>query len=70
MVFHTPQKKFNVPSISIEGKPITCVDDFNFFGVVIDKNLTWQEHISKVKGKLFRGLGILNKLKFFLPEKG
>lgn len=36
-------------------------EDFSkFLGVTIDSKLTWEKHISHVKGKVARGLGIIN----------
>ena len=38
-----------------------------FIGVIIDKNLTWREHILAVKSKISRYVGILYKFKKILP---
>ena len=49
---------------------IECADNFNFLGVIIDKNLrlTWKNHLNKVSNKIVRIIGIMNKLKFTLPQ--
>ena len=36
----------------------------NILGVVLDKQVHWNEHISQVKMKLDRAIGILSKLKY------
>ena len=54
-----------IPRISnydIERKS-TC----RFLGVIIDETLTWKEHILAIKAKMSRYVGILYKLKAFLP---
>ena len=38
-----------------------------FLGAIIDKNLTWHEHIHYISGKISKGVGILSKLKYMLP---
>ena len=68
MVFHKPQRKIIIPEIKIDGTIINCVDDFNLLGVTLDKHLTWKSHINKVSNKIARTIGILNRLKLFLPQ--
>ena len=36
--------------------------------MIIDKNLTWKNHLSKVSNKIVRIIGIINKLKFTIPQ--
>ena len=38
-----------------------------FLGVIINENLTWNDHILAIKAKMSRYVGILYKLKKFLP---
>ena len=38
-----------------------------FLGVIINETLTWKEHILAIKAKMSRYVGILYKLKTFLP---
>ena len=40
MIFRKPQKQIKLPIVKINGIQIECVDNFNFLGVIIDKNLT------------------------------
>ena len=39
------------------------VSSFGFLGIHLDENLTWNKHIDILTNKLFRDLGILNRLK-------
>ena len=68
MIFRKPQKQIKLPIVKINGIQIECVDNFNFLGVIIDKNLTWKNHLNKVSNKIVRIIGIMNKLKFTLPQ--
>ena len=68
MIFRKPQKQFKLPIVKINEIQIKCFDNFNFLGVIIDKNLTWKNHLNKVANKIVRIIGIMNKLKFTLPQ--
>ena len=48
---------------------IERVTDFNFLGLTIDQHLTWNGHAQKISNKISRSLGIMCKLKRFLPPK-
>ena len=52
----------------IDNVKIDMVDKTKFLGVVIDPFLTFNPHISYIKGKIARGVGILNKCKRYLNE--
>ena len=38
-------------SISINGNPVEQVTNFNFLGITLDQNITWNDHISKISIK-------------------
>ena len=42
-----PQKWVEILLININNVNIECVANFDFFGVTIDKKLTWNGHIGK-----------------------
>ena len=67
MIFHMPQKKIEYPVLQIDGAYIECVNDFNFLGITINNHLNWQSHTNKIANKISKTIGILNKLKHFLP---
>ena len=68
IIFHMPQKRVEIPIININNVNIECVANFDFSGVTIDKKLSWNGHTDKISLKLSRCVGILNKLKRFLPQ--
>ena len=51
----------------LNGKKIEKVVEFNFLGVIINQNLTWTSHIGKLATKIGKTIGILTRLKRFLP---
>ncbi len=43
------------------------VYEFNFLVLTIKENLNWKSHIDEIANKISKCMGILNKLKHFLP---
>ena len=64
-----PQRKIMDLDIKINGTSIDRVRCFNFLGITLNENLTWNDHINKISNKISRNIGILNNLKNLLPEK-
>jgi hypothetical protein len=67
MIFHTPQKQLTPLSLQIDGTEIDRVTEFNFLGLIINEHLNWKTHTEKVSNSISKTLGILNRLKHFLP---
>mgnify|MGYP000297251403 CR=1 FL=1 len=67
MIFHYPQKRVLIPEMEINNTVIECVENFNFLGIVIDKHLSWKDHIDKIASKLSQTTGVMNRIKEFLP---
>ena len=71
MIFHTKQKQLSheqIPNIKINNQQVERVKNFKFLGVLIDHNLTWNNHVTLISNKLSRTCGILAKLKNLLPK--
>ena len=66
---HFSNKRKTTPSLNIklDNTIILPVDNTKFLGVIIDKNLSWKDHISKTTNQLSRNIGILRKLRNTLP---
>ena len=56
------------PNIQINGSNIEFVNNFVFLGITINNKLNWNSHINKVTNKISKTVGILNKLRSFLPS--
>ena len=69
MIFHKKNKKFKVPSLTINQVPLNRNESFNFLGLKINEHLTWTEHIKHISLRISRCIGQLNTLKDFLPSK-
>ena len=69
MVFHPYQKNIEnfIPSLKIGGTNIERVKEFNFLGLIIEETLSWKSHVDYISNKISRHIGVLNRLKHFLP---
>jgi hypothetical protein len=67
MVVRTPQRKVETLNIKMDGHQIDNVEKFNFLGIMLDQHLNWNNHIQNISQKISKTVGILNKLKNFLP---
>ena len=68
MLFHTPQKHVTYPKLIINSQEIEFVKDFNYLGICIDENSKWKTHTDIVSKKISKTLGILSRLKYYLPK--
>ena len=46
---------------------LTHISNVNFLGLTLDENLNWKQHKQKTPNKCSRIIGIINKLKHYLP---
>ena len=69
MLFQHSRKEIVLPQIKIGGNEIKNVEHFNFLGTTINKHMNWKHHVNKLSSKINRTIGILNRLKHFLPTK-
>ena len=67
--FSTNVKKTSLdfsPRLTISGTNIERVKDINFL-LVLNENLSWNSHIEFISTKVAKCIGIMNRLKRFLP---
>ena len=69
MIFHHYQRNIKniTPRLKINSETIEKVSEFNFLGLTIDEHLSWKPHVLKISNKISRTLGIMCRLKNFLP---
>ena len=69
MVFFKHPKTIPKLKLTIIDNPIEQITEFNFLGITIDQNVTWNAHITKTSIKIARVIGILQNLNtVFLRE--
>ena len=67
MIFHTPQKKFDMPTIKINNTELEQQTHFNYLGITINKHTKWDGHVKKIAIKISKASGIIFKLNDVLP---
>ena len=63
------KKNLMLPSIKINSSYIYQTDSINFFGLIIDKNLNFKQHVTVMCSKLSKSVGLLHRLKHYLPQE-
>ncbi len=61
------QKKVKPLHLMIDETIIERVKEFNFLGLTLDES--WKSHINNISNRISTSMGILNKLKLFIPLK-
>ena len=51
----------------IDHENLECEDSIKYLGVVIQKNLTWNDHIESLIAKVNQRIGLVNHIKHLLP---
>ena len=71
MIFHKSRHKETSNNLKLElnGKCIEEVQEIKFLGVVIDNDLSWQSHISYIKTKISKSLGVIYRAKKSFNKK-
>ena len=69
MIFHHRQRKIDkfIPTLKIKDYIIERVSHFNFLGLTVDEHMSWDAHLQRAATKISSSLGIMNRIKRFLP---
>lgn len=51
------------------GSQLEHVSSHSFLGVIFHKNLSWTEHINKVRTKVARSVGLLQRIRYYVPVR-
>ena len=62
-------RSFNNPLLSVKGSSIDNRQFGKFLGITVDSNLNFNEHISVTASKISKSIGVLYKLKPYLPTE-
>ena len=72
MMFHRTRIKEkyinNNHKVQIQNQNLSSVNNTKFLGVIIDKKLNWVDHITFIKNKISKSIGIINKIRKFLDK--
>ena len=68
MIFHRAKFKTTGQDVVMQNSALTCVTTTKFLGVIIDHKFKWNDHITYVKNKNSKSIGILYKIRRFLDK--
>ena len=68
MIF-SRQKNGQDLNLMMAGTPIQRKSEARFLGVIVDEKLNWTTHIKTIKSKMSRYIGIMYRIKSFLPKQ-
>ena len=68
MLFQRPRTRYHCLRIYLNNQLLEFVDNFKFLGLTLKKDLSWSGHLDEVSGKISKILGILKRVKGFLPR--
>jgi len=65
-----PKHNFILTNVSIDWKVggNKSVNQVKYLGVILDHSLSFQEHIEVVETKIAHAIGVMCKLKYYLPQ--
>ena len=69
MIFHPKNKVVPDLNLFLESDRLERVTKFDFLGIVVDECLTWNNHILKIQMKISKVLGVMNRIKSYLPSE-
>ena len=69
MIFTSKGKSYNknISNIHIDGNKIQQVNKTKFIGIIIEEHRNWATHINHLCNIIARNVGILQKLRYFIP---
>ena len=67
MMYYPQNKNITYPELKINNQTIECVKEFDFLGILLDTNMKWHSHLNKISKKISKAIGIIGKIKNFLP---
>jgi hypothetical protein len=54
--------------IKINNTEIMSVEKTKFLGVIINENLTWNDHIMLIKQKMAKNIGVISRVRYSMPR--
>ena len=63
------QREKEIFNLCIDGTKIMRVSSTRFLGIIIDENLSWEEHIDQVHKKLLSSLVVIKRIYKYIPKE-
>jgi len=66
MIYQNKQQKLIPLKLYFDGQKIESVECFNYLGIILDKNLSYNQHINKISSSIAQHIGSLSAIKRFV----
>ena len=66
--FREPKKIANPINVTMNNCCLKKTDSLKYLGVIIDHRLNWSQHITHVKNKVSKGIGIMYRARSYLTK--
>ena len=65
-----PKKKIQIknPVIKLSNIDLEFVNKVKYLGIILDSQLSWNEHIMHIHGKISRSIGCIRRIKQLVPH--
>lgn len=67
-VIHFRKRRAIVGDVVLNGQVVEVVSVYKYLGLLIDENLSWGAHVTKLAKKIASVSGVFSKLKHFIPK--
>lgn len=68
-LFFSRDDNGDISDIQIAGQSLNREKSVRYLGIIIDEDLSWNDHLKSISSKILQGIGVLKKLKYLLPFK-
>ena len=69
IIFRSKRKEIKkLLNFRLNGQKIPISTKVKYLGVILDQHLDWKEHLSYILPKLNRGIGLLSKIRHYVPK--
>ena len=72
IIFHHRQNKLkstSIPILEMNHTLIKHVNEFSFLGLIVNKHMDWNSHITNISNKITKTMGIMNRIKKSIPQQ-
>ena len=68
LMFHTKQRHMDAVSFTINKENIKKISSFNFLGILLNENLTWNRHIDMLTNKVSKSFRDTKQIEIYISS--
>ena len=62
------RKKSETLNVCIDGESVECVTEMKYLGLIVDRHVTFDQHVNKLCSKVSSKMGLLRRIWSFIPN--